>query len=82
MSTTPVESWAVDLATLGPVYPFVGGEVFLVGVGVALWIAWHVWQFRAESRQLERDAYRLRRGNELRRALEREDMLRARDGDS
>ena len=27
MSTTPVESWAVELADIGPIYPFVGSEV-------------------------------------------------------
>ena len=30
MSTTPVESWAVELADIGPIYPFVGSEVILV----------------------------------------------------
>lgn len=75
MSTTPVESWAVDLSTIGPIYPFVGSELILVLVGVACWIAWHVWQIRTESRQLEQDSYRLRQGRELRRALEREHML-------
>ena len=33
MSTTPMESFAVDLATLGPIYPFVGTEKLLVLVG-------------------------------------------------
>ncbi len=30
--------------------PFAGGEVILVVVGVALWIAWHIWEIRFESR--------------------------------
>ncbi len=29
MATTMVESWAVDLATIGPIYPWVGSEVVL-----------------------------------------------------
>ena len=53
MSTTPVESWAVDLAEIGPVYPFVGGEGLMVVLGFAAWIGWHVWQIRAEKRDEE-----------------------------
>jgi hypothetical protein len=36
MSTTPVESFAVDLARLGPVYPFVGTEKWLVLVTLVI----------------------------------------------
>ena len=53
MSTTPVETWAVDLAEIGPVYPFVGGEGLMVLLCLAAWIVWHVWQIRAEKRDEE-----------------------------
>ena len=33
MATTMVESWAVDLATIGPIYPWVGSEGLLCGAG-------------------------------------------------
>ena len=33
MATTMVESWAVDLATIGPIYPWVGSEGLLVVLG-------------------------------------------------
>ncbi len=49
MSTTPVESWAVDLNTLGPVYPFVGIEVILVIAAFVFWIGWHVIQLKSEG---------------------------------
>ncbi len=49
MSTTNVESWAVDLADVGAIYPMVGSEVILVIIGVAFWIFWHVWQIKHES---------------------------------
>lgn len=49
MSTTNVESWAVDLADVGAIYPMVGSEVILVIIGVALWIFWHVWQIKHEN---------------------------------
>ncbi len=55
MSTTPVDSWAVDLNTLGPVYPFVGIEVVLVIAAVVFWIGWHVVQMSMESRTYEED---------------------------
>ncbi|GAB5470195.1 MAG: hypothetical protein Kilf2KO_32250 [Rhodospirillales bacterium] len=55
MSTTPVESWAVDLNTLGPVYPFVGLETVLVIAAVIFWIGWHVIQLSMESRTYEED---------------------------
>jgi hypothetical protein len=43
MSTTPMESFAVDLATLGSIYPFVGTEMWLVLVVLVIWISFHVW---------------------------------------
>ncbi len=49
MSTTNVESWAVDLADVGAIYPMVGSEVILVIIGVAFWIFWHVWQIKHEN---------------------------------
>ena len=49
MSTTRVESWAVDLAEVGPIYPWVGAEGIMFIVAVVLWIAWHIWQVKFES---------------------------------
>jgi hypothetical protein len=43
MSTTGVESWAVDLKDIGAIYPFQGSEGILVIVGLLLWIGWHMW---------------------------------------
>jgi len=53
MSTTGIESWAVDLKDVGAIYPFQGSEVLMVIVGVALWIAWHFWCVRWERSQHE-----------------------------
>jgi len=38
----------------------------------AFWIAWHVMQLRAESREYEEDAARLREKDALKRTLDRE----------
>ncbi len=50
MSTTPIDSWAVDLANVTAIYPFVGTEFILAIVGIALWIVWHIWQIGFENR--------------------------------
>jgi hypothetical protein len=49
MSTTPIDSWAVDLADVTFIYPGVGTEVIMTVIGVVLWIAWHVWQVKHEG---------------------------------
>lgn len=49
MSTTGIESWAVDLKDVGALYPFQGTEGLFLIIGVVLWIGWHVLQIRAEK---------------------------------
>ena len=53
MSTTGYESWAVDLADVGAIYPFQGWEVPMTIIGVVFWIGWHWIQMRRESEELE-----------------------------
>jgi hypothetical protein len=55
MSTTNVESWAVDLADVGAIYPMVGTEVILWIIGMAFWIIWHIWQGKFESETYNKD---------------------------
>ena len=50
MSTTGVETWAVDLADVGAIYPFQGLETLFVLICVAGWLWWHVWCIRWEKR--------------------------------
>jgi hypothetical protein len=47
---TGLDSFA-DPQNIGPLYPFVGTEVLLAVVGIALWIAWHVRQVMIENRE-------------------------------
>jgi hypothetical protein len=70
MATTEVTSWAVDLSTLGPIYPFVGTEMLWLVLGLAFWIAWHIWQIRSESRVYREDMARLRSPADIEAALE------------
>lgn len=49
MSTTPIDTWAVDLADVTFIYPWVGTEVYMVWGAIILWIIWHIWQVRFEN---------------------------------
>jgi hypothetical protein len=71
MSTNGMESWAVDLANVGAIYPFQGTEVLLVIVGLIFWIGWHVIQPRQETAELNADMAADRSGDETRRAIDR-----------
>lgn len=53
MSTTGIDSWAVDLAEVTTIYPFQGAEVLMVVIGVAFWLIWHVWQVKHENDYLK-----------------------------
>lgn len=57
-STTGIESWATDLAEVGPIYPFQGTEFVLALIGIALWLCWHVVQLAAEKRENDERARR------------------------
>ena len=50
MATGQIESWGGAITDIGPLYPFVGTEMALWIIGLALWIVWHVWQGRFEGR--------------------------------
>jgi len=69
MATTEVTSWAVDLSTLGPIYPFVGSEMLWFLLGLAFWIGFHVWQIRAENRAFKEDMSKLRTPADIEAAL-------------
>ena len=69
MATTEVTSWAVDLSTLGPIYPFVGSEMLWFLLGLAFWIGFHIWQMRAEDRAFKEDMGKLRTPADIEAAL-------------
>ncbi len=55
MSTTPIDTWAVDLADVTLIYPGVGTEVIMAVVAIALWLALHVWQVKHENATYEEE---------------------------
>ena len=49
MSTTPIDTWAIDLAEVTHIYPWVGSEGLMALIAIVLWLLWHVWQVKAEN---------------------------------
>ena len=70
MSTIGYESWAVDLAEVGAIYPFQGSEVIMTIIGVAFWLGWHRIQFVRESAHLA-EAAKVGDPEKVAKALER-----------
>ena len=70
MSTIGYESWAVDLAEVGAVYPLQGWEIPMTVLGVIFWLGWHLVQFRQESRHLK-EAQALGEAEKIHRMIER-----------
>ncbi len=70
MSTTPIESWAVDLANVHYIYPGVGIEVAMTVVAVILWLGWHVWQVKFENKTYEEEAAKYGTEEHLKRGVE------------
>lgn len=68
MTTTPIDTWAVDLADVTVIYPFVGWEGLMTIVAVVLWIVWHFWQCRFESNTYKEDIEKHATSENLRKA--------------
>lgn len=50
-STGPIESWRVDPSQVGPIYPFVGWEIFMFAICTALFLVFLVWKFADEKKK-------------------------------
>ena len=50
-----VSTWAVDLANVGPIYPWQGAEFIMVIAAIAAWILWHIIQLREEKEEFRKD---------------------------
>jgi hypothetical protein len=72
MSTGNFTNWDGNVLDIGPLYPFVGSEGFLVLVLVVLWVAWHVAQMVGENRELDNRVKELRISGALQKALDSE----------
>lgn len=63
-------TWAVDLANVGAVYPWLGTEVIMVAVAVLAWLVWHVVQIREENQEYADDVKRYGSKEALKKALD------------
>ncbi len=68
METGPITTWAVDLADVTVIYPFVGWEVPMTVITVVLWIGWHVWQVKFENQTYKEDIEKHATSENLRKA--------------
>jgi len=68
-------NWDGNLLDIGPIYPFVGGEVLMVLLLLVLWIVWHVLQIRMENAKMETEARALRQGDRLSLVLQEEHTI-------
>lgn len=68
-STTPVESWAVDLAEVTMIHPMAGTEGILAIIAIVLWIAWHIWQCKFENKYFEEEVRRFGDAENIRRSM-------------
>ena len=72
MSTGNVENWDGNIMDIGPIYPSVGWEGFMVVLCVIFWVGWHIWQIKMESKRLQTEAQQLRQGGNLQKAVTEE----------
>jgi hypothetical protein len=72
MPTGNVTNWDGNIVDIGPIYPFVGWEGFMVVLCLVFWIAWHIIQVRGENAQLNEEAQKLRQADTLKKALDSE----------
>ena len=70
MATTPIDTWAVDLADVTVIYPWGGSEGLMVLVAVVLWLAWHVWQIKHENATYDQEIQRHGDDETIRKAID------------
>lgn len=67
--TGEVESWTQNPIDLGPIYPFVGWEMFMFLVCLAICIALAIWKITSESAHYASQVRQLKESSELERIL-------------
>ncbi len=70
MTTTPIDTWAVDLAEVTLIYPGVGFEGVMAVIAIVLWLAWHVWQVKHENQTYEEEAAKYGSAEHLQKGVE------------
>jgi len=66
-----LDSWAVDIADVGAVYPMQGSEFIMVVVAMVVWVIWHIVQIGSEQKQLKDEVKRFGSPEELSKHLDK-----------
>jgi predicted negative regulator of RcsB-dependent stress response len=69
MNTGNIADWNGNMMDIGPIYPFVGWEVWMVIIAVVFWLGWHYLQIQMENRLHDAEAQKLRQGDNLQKAI-------------
>ena len=67
-----METWAVDMAKVGAIYPWQGAEVIMVIAGIGLWLWWHVAQLRSENEEFKACLAKYGSTEQIKEALEQD----------
>lgn len=67
--TGRVTSWSTDPTTIGPLYPFVGSELWLFLLCIAFCIAFTLWKLYVEQHGYRHKVQQLRQAGKLAEAM-------------
>lgn len=73
MTMASFQNWAGQISDIGPIYPMVGSEVWLLIIGLVVWIGWHILQLRTEAREYQDEIARFGKPETLRKIVDSED---------
>lgn len=68
-ATGPITDWKVDAETLGPIYPWIGSEMWMFAACLAFCIYFMIWKFTSEHKKYDTKARELNNGDGLSDAL-------------
>jgi hypothetical protein len=71
-STGPIQSWQINPAEVGPIYPFAGWEILMLVACLAFGVMFMVWKFNSESANYAQKSRQLRESGELAKILKTE----------
>ncbi|REJ65366.1 MAG: hypothetical protein DWQ31_03395 [Planctomycetota bacterium] len=69
IAEVPVEDWVGELADLGPVYPWLGSEIWMFAACLAFCVWFMIWKFVTEHRKYDSTAREMGDGDRLADAL-------------
>lgn len=69
MTTGSFENWAGTITDIGPMYPFVGSEMWWYVLGLVLWIVWHIVQTKGENRTYDEEVKKFGDAESLRKIV-------------